>query len=139
MERKEMKVLKNLLTVAAASALLGTAAFTAPATKGTLKLYEPVTVQGTELAPGEYLLEWNGQGPNVQVSIAKGKKEIVSVPAQVVPVNQKTQASGYTAKKEQDGKSTLTEIFLQGRPYEIRVGEQAASAVPPAASTGSNQ
>ena len=134
-----MKAFRNTSFLAAASFLFGAAAFAAPAPKGVLKLYEPVTVQGRELAPGDYTLQWSGDGPNVQVSIAKGKQQIVSVPAQVVPINQKTTASGYTAKKDQDGKNTLTEIFLQGRPYEIRVGEQAASAASQPASSGSNQ
>ena len=134
-----MKALRNLSLLAGASCLFGVAAIAGPATKGNLKIYEPVTVQGKQLAPGDYTLQWSGQGPNVEVSIAQGKQQIVSVPAQVVPVAQKAATDGYTAKKEQDGTNALTEIFFQNRSYEIRFGEQAASTPSAAAPSGSNQ
>src|SRR3979490_769222 len=76
-----MRVSRNLFSVALASLLLGASAFAAPATKGTLKLFEPVTVQGKQLAPGQYTVEWNGEGPNVQLTIASGKNEVANVPA----------------------------------------------------------
>jgi len=51
-----MKVSRNLFSITLASLLLAATAFASPS-KGTLKLFEPVTVQGKQLAPGKYTVE----------------------------------------------------------------------------------
>jgi hypothetical protein len=134
-----MKASRNLFTVALASLLLGASAFAAPATKGTLKLFEPVSVQGKQLAPGQYTVEVNGEGPNVELNIANGKQALASVPARLVPVSQKNRTSGYSSAKQQDGSSALTSVFFQGKSYELQIGEQSATAPQQPATSGSNQ
>ena len=59
--------------------LLASSAFAA--TKANLTLQNPTTVNGTKLKPGDYKLEWDGSGPNVEVSIMQGKKVLAKVPA----------------------------------------------------------
>ena len=134
-----MKLSRNLFSVALASLLLGASAFAAPTTKGTLKLFEPVTVQGKQLAPGQYTVEWNGEGPNVQLSIASGKNAVTSVSARVVPVSPKNATSGYSSTKQQDGSSTLTNVFFQGKTFELQIADQSASQDPAPTASGSNQ
>jgi hypothetical protein len=134
-----MKASRSLFSVTLASLLLGVTAFAAPTTKGTLKLYEPVSVQGKQLAPGQYTVEVNGEGPNVELSIANGKQGVVSVPARLVTVSAKNRTSGYSSAKQQDGSSTLTSVFFQGKAYELQIGEQSATAAPQPATSGSNQ
>jgi hypothetical protein len=133
-----MKLSRKLSRVAFASLLFGAGAFATPATKGTLKLFAPVTVQGKQLAPGEYTVQWNGQGPNVQLSIANGKQDLVSVPARVV-VGAKNQTSGYSAAKQTDGSSALTNVFFQGKSYELQIGQESATNPPQPATSGSNR
>jgi hypothetical protein len=133
-----MKVSGKLFSLAAASLLLGVSVFAAPATKGTLKLFEPVTVQGKQLAPGQYTVEWTGEGPNVEVSIAKGNNEVTKVPARVVPVTPKNPNSGYTSAKQQDGQTTLTNVFFQGKAYQLQIAEQSAAQGAQPAASGSN-
>ncbi len=130
----------KLSSVALASLLLGASAFAAPTTKGTLKLFEPVSVQGKQLAPGQYTVEWNGEGPDVQLSIASGKSAVVAnIPARVVPVKAKNPSSGYSSTKQQDGSTVLNNVFFEGKTYELQIADQSASqAVQPTAS-GSNQ
>ena len=43
----------------------------------------PVTVQvgGTQLKPGNYKVEWQGTGPDVQVTFLRGGKTVATVPA----------------------------------------------------------
>jgi hypothetical protein len=135
-----MKASRSFFGVALASLLLGASAFAAPTTKGTLKLYEPVSVQGKQLTPGQYTVEVNGEGPNVELSIVgNGKQGVTSVPARLVQVNAKNKTSGYSSAKQQDGSSTLTTVFFQGKPFELQIGEQAATAAPQPATGGSNQ
>jgi hypothetical protein len=134
-----MKVSRNLFSLALASLLLGASAFAAPATRGTLKLFDSVSVQGKQLAPGQYTVEWNGEGPNVELSITNGKEAVASIPARVVPVGAKNTASGYSSAKQQDGSTTLTNVFFQGKAYELQIGQQSATAAPQPGTSGSNQ
>jgi len=133
-----MKVSRNLFSITLASLLLAATASAAPASKGTLKLFEPVTVQGKELAPGKYTVEWNGEGPNVQLNIADGKNAVTAIPARIVPVSTKNRTSGYASAKQQDGRSELTNVFFEGKAFELQIGETASQGGQPAAS-GSNQ
>jgi hypothetical protein len=132
-----MKVSRNLFGVTFATLLLATGAFAAPASKGALKLFEPVTVQGKELAPGKYTVEWNGEGPNVQLNIADGKNAVTAVPARIVP-GAKNRTTGYSSEKQQDGRSELTNLFFEGKAYQLEIGDSASQGGRPAAS-GSNQ
>jgi hypothetical protein len=129
---------RNLVTLAGASFLLAASAVAAGTNKGTLHLYETVDVQGKQLAPGEYKLEWNGEGPKVELSITSSKKSVVSVRAQLIPVGEKYTTDGYAAKSE-DGKNALTEIFFHGKDYELRLGQQAGGEASQRGTTGSNQ
>ena len=62
--------------------LLASSAFAA--TKASLQLSNPVMVNGTKLKPGDYKVEWEGTGPNVELSIMQGKNVVAKVPAHVV-------------------------------------------------------
>jgi hypothetical protein len=134
-----MKASRNLVTLAGASLLLAASTFAAGTGKGTLHLYESVDVQGKQLPPGDYKVEWNGEGPNVEVNITEGKKTVASVPAQLVTVAEKKTTDGYASKKLDDGKNTLTEIFFHGRNFELRLGDQASTEPSHSGTSGSNQ
>src|SRR5258708_13980810 len=132
-----MKLSRNLFSITLPSVLLAATAFASPS-KGTLKLFEPVTVQGKQLAPGKYTVEWTGEGQNVQLKIADGKNSVSAIPARIVPVNTKNRTSGYASSKQQDGRSELTNVFFEGKAFELQIGETASQGGLPAAS-GSNQ
>jgi hypothetical protein len=132
-----MRLSRNVFSLGAAS-LLAVSALAAGTSKGTLHLYESVTVQGKQLAPGDYKVEWNGQGPDVELNIQQGKQAVVSVPARVTPVNEKNASDGYASKQE-GGSNVLSEIFFHGKTYELQIGDQAAGRAPQPATTGSNR
>ena len=125
--------------MAGTSLVLAASAFAAGAGKGTLHLYESVDVQGKQLAPGEYKLEWSGEGPKVELNITSSKKSVVSVPAQLVSVGEEYTTDGYAAKKSEDGKNALTEIFFHGKSYELRLVDQAGGEASQPGATGSSQ
>lgn len=133
-----MKLSRSVVTFAAVSLLSAAGTFAAPSTKGNLKLYESVNVQGKQLPAGDYNLQWSGDGPNVELTIASGRRDVATVSAQVIPISEKNQTNGYASRRDPDGTSALTEIFFQGRSYEIRVGEPSARDAQPT-SSGSNQ
>jgi hypothetical protein len=119
--------------------LLASCTFAAATGKGTLHLYDTVQVQGKQLAPGDYKLQWNGEGPKVELTISSGKETIVSVPAEVVTVADKSRTDGYTASKANDGSSALTEISFGGKTYELRLGNPSNGGASSTGATGSSQ
>ncbi|PYX90971.1 MAG: hypothetical protein DMG67_11735 [Acidobacteria bacterium] len=62
--------------------LLATAVFAA--NKASCNVAEAVTVNGHRLAPGEYQFQWDGTGPNIDLSILSKGKLIATVPARLV-------------------------------------------------------
>lgn len=106
--------------------LLATSAFAA--NKGSLQIQEPTSVNGTKLAPGDYKLEWDGNGPSVELSIMQGRKVIAKVPAHVVDLNRPAQNDAAVVKNNEDGTKTLSEVRLSGKKFAFAVGEEAAKA-----------
>lgn len=106
--------------------LLGASAFAA--NKGSLQLQEPVTVNGTTLRPGDYKVEWDGNGPSVELNIVQGKKVVAKVPAHVVDLNQPSAHDAAVVKKGEDGSRSLSEVRLSGKKFAFAVGEEAAKA-----------
>jgi hypothetical protein len=132
-----MKMSRNLI-VFAASLLFAGAALAANATQGKLHLYEAVSIQGKQLQPGNYKVEWNGKGPDVQLTILNGKETVATLPAKVVPTNNKNAEDGYSAAKQPDGSTDLQTIFFHGTAFEIQVSQQAVNSATQSGTTGNN-
>jgi hypothetical protein len=108
--------------------LLGTVA--SAATKSSLKLEEPVSVNGMQLAKGEYKIMWEGTGPNVQLSVIQSKKVVATVPARLVELSRPGQGQGYGTRKDEDGTTLLTAIYFAGRKYEMEIGQESPATEP---------
>jgi hypothetical protein len=119
-----MKLSKSLFLGLAL--LLATSAFAA--NKGSLTVQEAVTVNGTRLAAGDYKVQWDGTGPNVELSITQGKKVLAKVPARMVNLDQPAQGDSAVVKNNDDGSKSLTEVRLSGKKFAFAVGEEAAKA-----------
>lgn len=65
--------------------LLTSGAFAA--NKGSLQVLSPATVAGTQLIAGNYIVQWEGTGSNVELQIKKGNKIVATTPAKLVPIN----------------------------------------------------
>jgi hypothetical protein len=119
-----MKVTKSL--VLGLAVLLATSAFAA--NKGSLQVQEPISVNGQQLKPGDYKVQWDGNGPNVELSIMQGKKVVTKVPAHVVDLSSASNADAAVVKSNADGSKSLSEVRFGGKKYAIAVGEEAAKA-----------
>jgi len=115
-----MKSSRKIVGLVGASLLLAVSVMAGTENKGTLRLYDNVSVQGKQLSPGTYKVEWNGQGPEVQLNILDGKNTVATVPARVVPVTTKNDQDGYTADNE-NGSRTLKELFFHGKSYQLEI------------------
>jgi hypothetical protein len=116
------KISKGLLLGLAL--LLATSLFAA--NKGSLQLNDPLTVNGKQLAAGEYRLQWEGNGPSVELSILRGKDVVASVPARLVDLDRPAQADLTITRKNADGNKTLSEIRFGGKKYSLAIGDESA-------------
>ena len=121
-----MKLSVKVVTMLAAL-LLAASAFAASDThKGTLQVFDAVQVNGQQLPPGEYDVKWEGNGPNVQVNIVRGKKVLATAPAHVVDLPDKAASDTSVVNKNDDGSRTLTQIRFGGKKYALSIGEESA-------------
>jgi ABC-type nitrate/sulfonate/bicarbonate transport system substrate-binding protein len=100
--------------------LMASSAFAA--TKANLTLTSPATVNGTQLKAGDYKLEWDGNGPNVEVSVLQGKKVVAKVPAKVVALSTPAMNDAAVVSKNNDGTTSLSGARFQGKKYSLDLG-----------------
>jgi hypothetical protein len=101
--------------------LLASSAFAS--TKATLNLNNPTVVNGTKLKAGEYKLQWDGTGPDVQVSIMQGKNVVAKVAGKVVDLNAPSQNTAAVVRRNDDGTSTLSGARFEGKKFALELGE----------------
>lgn len=103
--------------------LLASSAFAA--TKASMTLINPTTVNGTKLKAGDYKLQWEGNGPAVEVSIMQGKNVIAKVQGKLVDLSTPSQNNAAIVQKSEDGSSTLSGARFEGKKYALQIGESS--------------
>jgi hypothetical protein len=101
--------------------LLASSAFAA--TKASLNLQSPTTISGTKLKAGDYKLEWDGSGPNVEVSIMQGRNVLAKVQAKVVDLNSPSANNAAVVIRNNDGTSTLSGARFAGKKFALELGD----------------
>jgi hypothetical protein len=92
-------------------------------TKASLNLQSPTTISGTKLKAGDYKLEWDGSGPNVEVSIMQGRNVLAKVQAKVVDLNSPSANNAAVVIKNNDGTSTLSGARFAGKKFALELGD----------------
>jgi hypothetical protein len=103
--------------VLALAVLLSTAAFAA-SKPGSLYLGEAAQLNGKQIPAGTYQLQWEGNGPAVQVYVMKGKQVVASAPARVEQVSNKPD-QGAAVVDTAGGSRTLVEARFAGKNYKL--------------------
>jgi hypothetical protein len=103
--------------------LLASSAFAA--SKADLNLQHPTSINGTTLKAGDYKLEWDGTGPNVEVSIKQGKKVLAKVPAKLVDLTAAPDGNAAVVKMNEDGSRTLAGARFAGKKFAIDLQESS--------------
>jgi hypothetical protein len=101
--------------------LLASSAFAA--NKASMLLQSPVTINGATLKPGDYRVEWDGSGSNVELSITQGKKVLAKVPAHVVDLQTASNSDATVIRRNDDGTNSLTGVRFGGKKFALEVGE----------------
>jgi len=104
-----------------AAVLLASSAFAA--TKANLTLNHPTTVNGTTLKAGDYKVEWEGSGPEVQVSFIRGKNVVAKAQAKLVDLQSNAPNDAAVVKTNGDGSTTLAGLRFQGKKTALELGD----------------
>jgi hypothetical protein len=120
-----MKVAKSLKGLLLGLALLlAVSAFAS--NKGSVSLSDSVIVGNQTLKPGDYSVKWDGNGPNVQLSIMKGSKVVATAPARLVDMNQPYRRDAAVTQMNADGSKSLIGLRLAGKRFAIEIGQESA-------------
>jgi hypothetical protein len=103
--------------------LLASSAFAT--TKAQLHLQSPVTVNGTQLKPGDYKLEWEGTGPSVEVSILQGKTVLAKTSAKLADLQSPSSNDAAVILRNDDGTSSLVGVRFGGKRYALEMGQSS--------------
>jgi hypothetical protein len=103
--------------------LLASSAFAA--TKGSLQISDPVTVNGTTLKAGDYKVEWEGSGSAVELSIMQGKNVLAKASAHLVELDSPAGNNAVVTLKHDDGTSSLTGLLFRGKKFSLELGESS--------------
>ena len=93
------------------------------ATKGSLQLSDNVTVNGTTLKPGDYKVQWEGSGPNVEVKILRVKNVLATVPAHVIELQTPSVNDAAVTHKNDSGPNSLVGVRFEGKKFALELGE----------------
>src|SRR5580692_2304482 len=118
-----MKLSRVSSLLLGSSLLFAVSVFAGNTIKKSLHLDQSVTIEGTKLAPGDYKVEWSGSGPDVKLSILKGKETVATVPARIVPESVSNNQDGYIVKPGTDGGQSLSSVFFTGEKFDLEIGQ----------------
>jgi hypothetical protein len=119
---KESTISKGLLLGLAL--LLATSVFAA--NKGSLQVSDSVTVNGKQIPAGEYTVKWEGNGPNVELNILRGKNVVATVPARMVDLDRVQDRDSAVSVVGNDGRKSLSEIRFSGKKYGLAINAESA-------------
>lgn len=126
-----MKLSKIATALFGTALLLASGVLAGETNKTNLNLADKVTVEGKTIEPGTYKVEWTGNGPNVQVTVSKGNKQVASFPAQLTEQATANSASAYSTTSTADGSKSLTAIYVGGKKSILQVEGTSASTQNP--------
>jgi hypothetical protein len=95
------------------------------ANKGSMQVQSPVMVGETQLPAGDYTVQWEGTGPDLELTIKRDKKVKATVPAKLVPENSAFDQSAAIIRVESDGSRKLMAIRLSGKRFTLQIESQS--------------
>lgn len=105
-----MKKSKYLSGVVAVALLTPLSLLAADKTTRSVTIADPVTVGTTHLKAGSYKVEWEGSGPEVQVSFLQNGKTVATVPAKLQARDSEIRQDDVITDRSNAHSETLKEI-----------------------------
>ena len=124
-----MKTCKYIAIVAVLASGLSLNAFAKDKNETRVTLSDSVQVGTTGLKPGDYTLQWEGNGPDVQVKVLKGRNLVATVPAKLEQGTSGRNADAITIRSVSNVK-TLDQVDFAGGKRSLVFGEATGSQSP---------
>jgi hypothetical protein len=124
-----MKTYKYIAIVAVLASGLSLNAFAKDKNETRVTLSDSVQVGTTELKPGDYTLQWEGNGPDVQVKVLKGRNLVATVPAKLAQGRSERNADAITFRTVSNVK-TLDQVDFAGGKRSLLFEEATGTQSP---------
>jgi hypothetical protein len=108
-----------------ATLLLSTSLFAG--TSGSMHLTQPVQLNGTQIQPGDYKVTWEGSGPEVTVSVLKGREVVAKTSAHMKELDKNGANDATVIVKKSDGSTALNGIRFSGKKVALEFSEETAT------------
>ena len=115
------KIFSRIAAVALSLALASNAF--ASTNTGTFSLSQPATVNGTQLAAGDYKVKWEGSGDHVMVAITLGKKLVATVPGHLMDLASPDSGNSVLVATG-DGIRRISQFHFAGKAQAIAFSPQ---------------
>lgn len=102
---------------------------TAREQKKNVDIADQVVLAGKTLAPGQYKVEWQGNGPNVKVNFLKSGKTVLTAPAKIAQLKTKAPYDAVVENIRKNGTKTISEIEWNNQREALMFGAQAHPAL----------
>ena len=98
------------------------------ASKGSMELLRPANVAGTQLAAGNYTVQWDGAGDQVQLQIFQGKKTVASANAHVVKLEHPLSENSVVVVPNDDGSRSIARINFGKKDFALELQNEGAGS-----------
>ena len=105
--------------------LLATTAYAA--NQGSLHVQSTTMAGKTQLPAGEYTVQWEGTGPDVELKIKLHNRVKAKVPAKVIPLDQPFREDAAILDTDGNGGRRFLEIRFSGKKFFFQIEPQSAS------------
>jgi hypothetical protein len=123
-----MKMSRISILLFGSALLFSSAALAGQNNRGKLALTDTVVVDGKQIEPGDYKVEWDGSGSAVQVKILQGKETVATLSAHLTEQPNRNPQDAYSTAAEPDGSRELTAIYPSGKRLSLEFDHNAAGA-----------
>ena len=123
-----MNFRKALIALATIALLLPVSVFAKEKNEGKFQVSQPVQVGSSQLKPGEYKVQWDGTGPDVQLTILQNGKTVATAPAKLVESQQPSQHDSVILRDGTGNVKRLDEINFAKQKRTLVLSEAQPSS-----------
>jgi hypothetical protein len=102
---------------------LGVCLSAAAANSHTISVKTAVHLNGTEITPGYYVVEWVMHSPEATVTFTRNGQAVITAPGKMVERDSKSLTDAVVYSNNADGSHTLKELRFAGKKQVLVFGE----------------